>query len=159
MPPKIAAAGRRRADRRSAVAAAEAVACRAAGRRGRRLAGRLQAQLLLRVARTRSGRTIRSSASTSRQRAVAVLGQVADVAGFVGQERRVRREDAVLGGQRDQLVHQLLVAAFEVELVDDLADAARGPQLGDEGVRVVVALVDELGREVERFFVVADLAA
>ena len=93
------------------------------------------------------------------KRAAAIAGDVADVARFVGQERRVRREDAVLGRERDQLVHQFLVAAFEVELVDDVADAARGPELGDEGVRVVVALVDELGGEVERLFVVADFAA
>ena len=56
----------------------------------------------------------------------------------------------MLGGQRDQLVDQLVVPAFEVELVDDLADAARGPELVDEGVRVVVAFVDEVGGEVER---------
>ena len=63
------------------------------------------------------------------------------------------------GRERDQLLDQLLVAALEVELVDDLADAARGPQLGDERVGVVVALLDELGGEVERLLLAADLAA
>ena len=64
----------------------------------------------------------------------------------------------MLGGEGDQFLDQLLVAAFEVELVDDLADAPRGPQLRDERVRVVVALVDELGREVERLLLAADVA-
>ena len=90
---------------------------------------------------------------------LAVLGHVAHVAGFVGQKRRVRRKNAVLRRQRDQFVHQLLVAAFEIQLVDDLAHPPRRPQLGHEGVGVVIALFDQLGGEVERLFLVADFAA
>ena len=52
-------------------------------------------------------------------------------------------------GQPDQLRHQLLVPALEVQLVEDFADAADGPELLDEGVGVVGAFVDEVGGEVE----------
>ena len=51
---------------------------------------------------------------------------------LVGQERRVRREDAVLRAQADQLVDQLLVLAAQVDLVDQVADAPRGPDPLDE---------------------------
>ena len=61
-------------------------------------------------------------------------------------------------GQFDQFLHQLVVLAVEVHLVEDLAHAADGPQLLDEGQRFVVALLDERGGEVELLLLVADLA-
>src|SRR5262249_26078134 len=61
--------------------------------------------------------------------------------------------------ERDEFLHELLIAALEVDLVDDVADAARGPEFGHERVRVVVALLHKLAREVERLLLIADFAA
>ena len=78
-----------------------------------------------------------------------VAGQVVDVDAFVGHERGVGREDAVPGGQIDQFLDQLVVLAPQVQLVEDFAHAADGPQLLDERKALVVALLDQRGREIE----------
>lgn len=88
-----------------------------------------------------------------------IFRYLADAARFVGEEGSVGSEDAVLGGERDELVHKLFIAAFEVELVDDVANAAGSPELGDEGVGIIITFVDQVGGEVERLFLVADGAA
>ena len=90
------------------------------------------------------------------QRPEPVFRDLADARGFVGEERCVGSEDAVLGREGDELIHKLFVAAFEVELVDDFADATRGPEFGDEGVGVIITFVDEVGREVERLLLFGD---
>ena len=46
----------------------------------------------------------------------------------------------MLRRELDQLLHQLVVFALQVDLVDDLADPPHGPQLLDEGERLVLAL-------------------
>ena len=72
------------------------------------------------------------------------LGVQGDV--LIGQERRVGREDAVLGAQRHQLVDQLLVLAVHVDLVDEVAEPAHGPEPLDE----VVAAIPDRSRPARR---------
>ena len=76
----------------------------------------------------------------------------------VGEERRVRREDAVPPAERDQFLDQFLVLALQVDLVDQLADPAHGPQLLDKGIRLIAGTGDQLGREVKRPLLAADRA-
>ena len=69
---------------------------------------------------------------------------------FVGQERRVGREDAVLRAQGDQLVDQLLVLAVEVDLVDQVAKPAHDPEPLDEVMARSTADARKLGRKFTR---------
>ena len=55
-----------------------------------------------------------------------------EVGGLVGQEGGVGGQDAVLAGQVDQFIDEFGVLAVEVDLVEDVADAADGPEAGDE---------------------------
>ena len=66
---------------------------------------------------------------------------------LIGQERRVRREDAVLGAQRHQLVDQLSVLAVHIDLVDEITEPAHGPEPLDEIVTAAAAGAGKLGRE------------
>ncbi len=76
-------------------------------------------------------------------------GQIVAVGRFVGQERGVGSQDSVPRGQLNQLLDQLVVFAFEVDLVEDVAHAADGPELFDEAVGGVAALLHEGGRKIE----------
>ena len=58
----------------------------------------------------------------------------------------------MFGGQRGQFADQFRVLSVQIDLVDDLAHAAHGPELFDEGLRVIGGFLDELAREVERLF-------
>ncbi len=64
----------------------------------------------------------------------------------------------MLGCQGDEFFHQFFVPAFDVELVDDIADSARGPEFGHERVCVIITFGNKVGGEVERLFFVADFA-
>jgi len=64
----------------------------------------------------------------------------------------------VLGGQCDQFVDQFLVLTLQIDLVDNLADAADRPQFLDEGLRVVRGLLDQLGGKTECLLRAIDLA-
>ena len=90
-----------------------------------------------------------SPRASNRPLAVRVGRHVVQVGMFVGQERGVGREDAVPRGQIDQLLDQLVVLALQVDFVEDLAHAADGPELLDEAVAFVAALLDQLGGEIE----------
>ena len=78
---------------------------------------------------------------------------------LVGEERGVGREDAILPAERDQLVGQLLVHPVEVDLVDDEADAADRPEPLDEVVRRPAPRAREIGLDLDRLPIAADLAA
>ena len=77
------------------------------------------------------------------------IGEVARVGRFVGQERRVGSDDAVLGREHHQFLDQFVVLSLEVDFVENLADSPHGPQLFDERQAFVAAMIDEVGREVE----------
>ena len=68
---------------------------------------------------------------------------------LIGQERGVRRQQAVLQAEGDQLVHQLLVLSVHVDLVDEVADAADGPEPFDEVVAAAPIGARQLGGELE----------
>ena len=65
----------------------------------------------------------------------------------------------MLRRQGNQLLDQFVVLALQVHLVDDIADAAHGPKLFDECIRVVLALLRQLRRKIEFSLFLADLAA
>ena len=77
---------------------------------------------------------------------------------FIGQERRVRRENAIFRAEGDQLVNQLFVLAMEVDLVDQVAEPAHDPEPLDEVVARTSVSAGQLGREFELAALAADLA-
>ena len=76
---------------------------------------------------------------------------------LIGQKRGIRSEDAVLGAQADQLVDQLPVLARHVDLVDQVADPPDGPEPLDELMGTAPVADLQLGRELERPALAADL--
>ena len=70
----------------------------------------------------------------ARRGPIGILRPCVELDPLVGQERRVGRENAVLRAEGHQLVDQLLVLAVQVDLVDQVADPADGPEPLDEVV-------------------------
>src|SRR5690606_8060069 len=126
-------------------------------RRGRRCRPLLLAQ-------TRFGNPLRESksvvgtAQTCRRLLTSpgpVAGGVAEVrAILVCQEARVLRQNAMFGGEFNQLLLEFLVAPLQVELVDDFPHSPGRPQSGHERIAIVVALVGELRGKIVRLLVV-----
>src|SRR5690242_20494875 len=57
-----------------------------------------------------------------------------------------------------KFLDEFFVLALEIDLVENFSHATHGPQSFDERLRLVVAALDEIGREIELLFVVAGLA-
>jgi hypothetical protein len=98
------------------------------------------------------------STARPRVRAAASRSQLAHRRVLIGEERGIRRQNAVFRGEANQFFDQLVVLAAEINLVDDLADAPHGPELLDEGMGLVVRLLHELGGKIEGLLFVAHFA-